>query len=67
MGSRTDCQLLPSPQTTEGGPWKSLATLTPILSLMEISAASSGSQVGVSSSLFLVAILGFMRKLGMAV
>lgn len=55
VDSRTYCQLPPSPQTTEPGPWKFLATPIPILSLMEISAALSGSQVGVSSNPFPVA------------
>lgn len=50
MGSQPDGQLPPSPpQTTEPGPWRFLATLTPISSQMEISAALSGLQVGVSS------------------
>lgn len=47
----------PSPQTTEAGPWKFLAALIPILSLMEITAALSGSQVGMSSSPFLATTL----------
>lgn len=47
---RTELQLPPYPQTTEAGPWKFLATRTPILFLMEISAPLLGSQVGVSSS-----------------
>lgn len=35
------------PQITEPGPWRFLATLTPMSSQMEISAALSGLQVGV--------------------
>lgn len=60
MDSRTDCQLPSSPQTPEAGPWKFLASLIPILSLMEISGALLESQVGVSSGPFPVATLGFM-------
>lgn len=48
-GQPTRWPTFPIPQTTELGPWRFLGTLTPISSQMEISAALSGLQVGVSS------------------